>query len=56
MKIRERNRVSLSEAIITILAIASVPILGLYLYDLIYNYEAEENDEVPLDEEEKGAD
>ena len=47
---------SLSEAIITVLAIASVPILGLYLYDLIYNYEAEENDEVPLDEEEKGAD
>ena len=47
---------SLSEAIITVLAIASVPILGLYLYDLIYNYEEEENDEVPLDEEEKGAD
>ena len=47
---------SLSEAIITVLAIASVPILGLYLYDLIYNYEEEENDEVPLDEEEKGVD
>ena len=47
---------SLSEAIITVLAIAGIPILGLYLYDLIYNYEAEENDEVPLDEEEKGAD
>ena len=47
---------SLSEAIITVLAIAGIPILGLYLYDLIYNYEEEENDEVPLDEEEKGAD
>ena len=47
---------SLSEAIITILAIAGVPLLALYLYDLIYNYEEEENDEVPLDEEEKGAD
>lgn len=53
---------SLLEAIITLLAIAGVPILGLYLYeliylyDIIYNYEEEENDEVPLDEEEKGVD
>ena len=47
---------SLLEFIITILAIAGVPLLALYLYDLIYNYEEEERDEVPLDEEEKGAD
>lgn len=47
---------SLLEAIITILAIAGVPMLGLYLYELIYNYVEEENDEVPLDEEEKGVD
>jgi hypothetical protein len=46
----------LSEAIITILAMAGVPLLALYLYELIYNYAEEENDEVPLDEEEKGAD
>jgi hypothetical protein len=46
----------LSEAIITILAMAGVPLLALYLYELIYNYVEEENDEVPLDEEEKGAD
>lgn len=46
----------LSEAIITLLAVAGIPLLGLYLYDLIYNYVEEENDEVPLDEEEKGAD
>ena len=47
---------SLLEFIITILAIAGVPILGLYLYEIIYNYEKEENDEVPLYEEEKGVD
>ena len=41
---------SLSEAIITILAIIGVPMLGLYLYELIYNYEEEERDEVSLDE------
>ena len=46
----------LSEAIVTLLAIAGVPLLALYLYELIYNYVEEENDEVPLDEEEKGAD
>lgn len=46
----------LSEAIITLLAIAGMPLLALYLYELIYNYVEEENDEVPLDEEEKGAD
>lgn len=46
----------LSEAIITLLAVAGIPLLGLYLYDLIYNYVEEENDEVPLDEEEKGVD
>lgn len=46
----------LLEAIITLLAIAGVPLLALYLYELIYNYVEEENDEVPLDEEEKGAD
>ena len=45
----------LSEVIITLLAMAGVPLLALYLYELIYNY-IEENDEVPLDEEEKGAD
>ena len=42
----------LSEAIINLLAITSLPLLGLYLYELIYNYEEEENDEVPLDEKE----
>ena len=47
---------SLLEFIITILVIAGVPLLALYLYELIYNYVEEENDEVPLDEEEKGAD
>jgi hypothetical protein len=47
----------LSEVIITLLAMAGVPLLALYLYELIYNYVEEENDEVPLDEEEeKGAD
>ena len=46
----------LSEAIITLLAMAGVPLLALYLYELIYNYVEEENDEVPLDEEEKGVD
>lgn len=47
----------LFEAIITLLAIAGVPLLALYLYELIYNYVEEENDEVPLDEEkEKGCD
>lgn len=46
----------LYEAIITLLAIAGVPLLALCLYELIYNYVEEKNDEVPLDEEEKGAD
>ena len=41
----------LPEAIITLLAIASLPVLGLRLYELIYNYEEEELDEVPIDEE-----
>ncbi len=48
----------LSEAIITTLAIAGIPLLGLYLYELVYNYKEQEEDEVPLydEEEEKGAD
>ena len=40
----------LSEAIISLLAIAGMPLLALYLYGLIYNYVDEESDEVPLDE------
>ena len=42
----------LSEALINLLAITSLPLLGLYLYELIHNYEEEENDKVPLEEKE----
>lgn len=45
----------LSEAILTLLAASTMPLGILYLYEKFYNYEEEENDEVPL-EEEKGVD
>jgi hypothetical protein len=42
----------LSEAIITLLAMSTIPLGILYLYEVFYNYEEEERDEVPLEEEE----
>lgn len=45
----------LSETILTLLAASTMPLGILYLYEKFYNYEEEENDEVPL-EEEKGVD
>ena len=42
----------LGEAIVTMLAAATMPLGILYLYEKFYNYEAEERDEVELDEEE----
>jgi hypothetical protein len=44
------------EFVITLLAASTMPLGILYLYDKFYNYIEEENDEVPLDEEEKGVD
>lgn len=42
----------LSEMILTLLAASTMPLGILYLYEKFYNYEEEENDEVPLEEEE----
>lgn len=41
----------LSEMILTLLAASTMPLGILYLYEKFYNYEEEENDEVPLEEE-----
>lgn len=43
----------LGEAILTLLAVSTMPLGILYLYEKFYNYEEEENDEVPLEEEEE---
>ena len=42
----------LGEAIVTMLAMATMPLGILYLYEIFYNYEEQEKDEVELDEEE----
>lgn len=42
----------LGEAILTLLAASTMPLVILYLYEKFYNYEEEENDEVPLEEKE----
>lgn len=42
----------LGEAILTLLAASTMPLGILYLYDKFYNFEEEENDEVPLEEKE----
>ncbi len=38
------------EALLTLLAISTVPLGILYLYEMLYNYKEEEEDEVPLDD------
>ena len=42
----------LSEVILTLLAASTMPLGILYLYEVFYNYEEEERDEVELDKEE----
>ena len=46
----------LGEAILTLLAVSTMPLGILYLYEKFYNYEEEENDEVPLEEEKEDGD
>lgn len=46
----------LGEAILTLLAVSTMPLGILYLYEKFYNYEEEENDEVPLEEEKEEGD
>ena len=42
------------EAVGTLLAITVAPLGVLYLYDIFYNYKAQEENEVELDKEEVG--
>lgn len=42
-----------SEYVLTLLSISAVPLLMLYLYETVYNYKDQEDDEVPLDDEEE---
>ena len=39
------------ECAVALLAISAMPLGALYLYEIVYNYKQQEEDEVPLEEE-----
>lgn len=41
------------EYVAALLVISAMPLGALYLYEIFYNYQQQEEDEIPLEEKEK---